>query len=232
MLVQDLFQLCGSEREAKPNTRLQRATERNWNRSQLHKHIRKLSAFNAKYYVLNLLETWWNVSFNRRIEEKHSHISTNDIPTYEFLDATPVKLTLWVYTPNLKVLMFNAIILCPLIDCIILWRIDPFCKQLPLLGNARNNRTMGLCNPFLNKRFGKLVSAATDTNTKLEERYFLCVPCRGVISRTVWSSELVVRWNCQKLSWEFRCGVLTSGRRRDHGSWRISIVLNLLPGNG
>jgi hypothetical protein len=29
MLVQDLCQLCGSEREAKPNTRLERATEGN-----------------------------------------------------------------------------------------------------------------------------------------------------------------------------------------------------------
>jgi hypothetical protein len=27
-----------------------------------------------------------------------------------------------------------------------------------------------------------------------------------------------------KLSWQFSCGVLTSGQRRDHRSWRISIV--------
>jgi hypothetical protein len=27
-----------------------------------------------------------------------------------------------------------------------------------------------------------------------------------------------------EFSWEFRCGVLTSGQRHDHGSWRISTV--------
>jgi hypothetical protein len=52
---------------------------------------------------------------------------------------------------------------------------------------------MGSCNPFLSKRLGKHVSAATDSNATTEERCFLCGPYRDVISRTVWSNELVGR---------------------------------------
>jgi hypothetical protein len=58
------------------------------------------------------------------------------------------------------------------------------------------------------------------------------------MSRIVWSDELVAIWkSAYEVVWngrqpgnqfsgqlkEFRCGMLTSGQQRDHGSWRISI---------
>jgi hypothetical protein len=55
--------------------------------------------------------------------------------------------------------------------------------------------------PVSKQRFGKHVSAATDTNTTIEERCFPCGPCRDVISRTVWSNELVVGKSCQQFTW-------------------------------
>jgi hypothetical protein len=38
-------------------------------------------------------------------------------------------------------------------------------------------------------------SGATDTNTTIEQQHVLCGPCRDVISRTVWSNELVFLWS-------------------------------------
>jgi hypothetical protein len=49
--------------------------------------------------------------------------------------------------------------------------------------------------------FGKHISTAKDTNTTTEEWRFLCGPCQDVISRTVWSKQLVVRCSCRQLSW-------------------------------
>jgi hypothetical protein len=73
------------------------------------------------------------------------------------------------------------------------------CKQRPLLGNACNihassNRTV--CSvvrsaDISGQRLGKHVPAVMDTNATIEERCFLCGPCRDVITRTVWAFSSV-----------------------------------------
>jgi hypothetical protein len=71
------------------------------------------------------------------------------------------------------------------------------CKQRPLVGNARNiharsNRTvfsMIRAAAIPGQRVGKHVPAMTDTNATIEERCFVCGPCRDIMSRTVWSNE-------------------------------------------
>jgi hypothetical protein len=71
------------------------------------------------------------------------------------------------------------------------------CKQHSFLGNSReadNGTTSVAMQQILNKqeymaaagkRLGKHVPVATDMNTMIEERCFLCGPCWDVISRRV-----------------------------------------------
>jgi hypothetical protein len=75
---------------------------------------------------------------------------------------------------------------------IVVYRPDPkqwICKQRPLLGNARNiyacnNRTTGLCNPFLS-------SGSVNTPTTI-----------GVLLETVFSFRYVQSGYKEKFSWE------------------------------
>jgi hypothetical protein len=67
-------------------------------------------------------------------------------------------------------------------------------KQQPLLSNARNVNTrknrrtaffLVRAAAVSEQQLGKHVPAATDRNATIEERRFLCGPCREVITRTV-----------------------------------------------
>jgi hypothetical protein len=70
----------------------------------------------------------------------------------------------------------------------------------------------------------KHVSAATDTHTTIEERCFLWSVQRNY-NQDSWSNEFswVLQGITLSLSWQFSCGVLPCGQRRDRRSWRISI---------
>jgi hypothetical protein len=112
------------------------------------------------------------------------------------------------------------------------------CKQRPLLGNARNNRTTMLCIPFLSNGS---VNTLTSTEALLQEVFFIgsvLVIKESTVENRHSSSKLAVSLNlgsereAETWRYEFRYGMLTSGQRHDHGSRRISTVLNLLPGNG
>jgi hypothetical protein len=86
--------------------------------------------------------------------------------------------------------------------------------------------------PVSKQRFGKHVSAATDTNATIGERCFLFGSCEVVIKKSsaenrqsssgVPSEQLVEIWALQewprRWRYEFRCGVLPSERRRDYRS--------------
>jgi hypothetical protein len=120
-------------------------------------------------------------------------------------------------------------------------------KQRPFLGNSRNthersSRTMGLCDPFLS-------NGSVNTPTKIGVLLKTVFSIRSVQSAYTeefnWESAVefrsskwvvVASWPLQgklkRRHYELRCGALTSGQRRDHGSWWISTVLILLPGNG
>jgi hypothetical protein len=77
------------------------------------------------------------------------------------------------------------------------------CKQWPSLGNAcniyaRNNRTVFTvvrAAAVSGQHLGKHVPVAMDTNATIEERCFLCGPCREVITRTVGAMCLVVGYS-------------------------------------
>jgi hypothetical protein len=112
-------------------------------------------------------------------------------------------------------------------------------KQRPLHGNSRNIRKTGLCNQFLSNG-----SVKTFTIGVLFETMF---SVRSVQSRYKkdfsWESTAEFRsfkWAVSQELGSARAAekmalwvqVLTSVQRRDHGSWRISTVLNLLPGKG
>jgi hypothetical protein len=56
---------------------------------------------------------------------------------------------------------------------------------------GQQNFINGVTQPISRQRVGKHVPAATDTNATIEERCFLCRPCRGVIARTVGAMSLV-----------------------------------------
>jgi hypothetical protein len=75
------------------------------------------------------------------------------------------------------------------------------CKQRPLLANARNiharnNRTTGLCNPFLNNgsinKFPRKRDAQSSTVT-VKRGCFLCGPCQGVKKKT----KGTIQFSCQ-----------------------------------
>jgi hypothetical protein len=72
------------------------------------------------------------------------------------------------------------------------------CKQRPLLCNTRNNRKIVFsvvrAAAFSGQQLGKHVPAATDTNSTIEERCFLCGLCRDVIARTVGAMSSVVAY--------------------------------------
>jgi hypothetical protein len=85
---------------------------------------------------------------------------------------------------------------------------------------------------FARQQLGKQVSVATDTQTTIEEllgTMFPVCPCKIIIKKSslenrseVPSELLVESWVLQgrmrRWRYEFRCGVLTSGQRRDHGN--------------
>jgi hypothetical protein len=105
------------------------------------------------------------------------------------------------------------------------------CKQRPLLDNARNiherNNRTALCNAFISNGS---VNTPTTIGVLLEPAFSIpSVQC-GYEEEFSW--EPAVEFRCSKQavsrelgrwSWEFRLGVLTSGQRRYHGSWRISL---------
>jgi hypothetical protein len=116
------------------------------------------------------------------------------------------------------------------------------CKQLPLLGNARsiqarNNRT-GLCNIFLSNGS---VNTPTTIGVLLETVFSIrsvqsgCkeqFSCESAVdfrsSKSADGRELGSAREAEKMAlW-----VLTSGQRCHDISWRISTVLNPLPGKG
>jgi hypothetical protein len=106
------------------------------------------------------------------------------------------------------------------------------CKQRPLLGNARNihprnNRMTGLCNQF---QSNGLVNTPTAIVLLLETVFYIGSVQSGCKEEFSWelavefrSSMLAVSRELGRWSWEFRCGMLTSGQRRDHASWSISL---------
>jgi hypothetical protein len=114
----------------------------------------------------------------------------------------------------------------------LLWRIDPLlCKQRPLLCNARNihspNNRMGLCNTFLSN--GSL-NTSTTMRILLDTAFSIRSEQSGCKEDFSWESAVKLRSSKWAVSrelgrwiWELRCGVLTSGQRRDHGSWTISL---------
>jgi hypothetical protein len=68
-----------------------------------------------------------------------------------------------------------------------------FYKQRPLLCNARNIHAINIRRTVFSvvrkgtasgQQHGKHVPAVTDTKATIEERCFLCSPCRDVITRT------------------------------------------------
>jgi hypothetical protein len=104
------------------------------------------------------------------------------------------------------------------------------CKQRPLLGNARNmharyNRrtvfSVVRAAAISGQRLGKHVPAATVTNVTIKERCLLCGPCRNVITRTAGAISI----DSSAVS------SISQRQRREHGSWRISIVESFLTSN-
>jgi hypothetical protein len=88
---------------------------------------------------------------------------------------------------------------------------------------------------FVRQRLGKQVFAATDKQVAIEELLGTVFPIRSVqggykgkfsresqSSYGVSSERLIeiwaLQWRLRRWRYEFRCGVLTSGQRRDHGS--------------
>jgi hypothetical protein len=88
-----------------------------------------------------------------------------------------------------------------------------FCKQQPLLGNARNSRTM-LCNLFLSNG---LVNMHVQ-HSYCWKRCFLFSPCKVVTKKTIKAIQLGEGW---QFSWTLQ------GRLRRDGSpvqWRAATV--------
>jgi hypothetical protein len=92
-----------------------------------------------------------------------------------------------IYLPSI----LNTVGYRPVAD---LW----LCKQRPLLVNARNiharnnRRTVfSVVHPATvsAQRLGKHMPVATDTNSTIEERCFLCGPCRDISKGQSWLSQ-------------------------------------------
>jgi hypothetical protein len=114
-----------------------------------------------------------------------------------------------------------------------------FCKQRPFLGNVRNihahnNKTRGLCSPFISNgsvntptTIGVLLETVFSIRS-MQNGYKEEFVENGQSSSGVLSEQLVeswaLKWRLRRWRYEFSCGVLTSEQRRDHGSWRFSIV--------
>jgi hypothetical protein len=109
------------------------------------------------------------------------------------------------------------------------------CKQRPLLGNARdiharNNRMKGLCNPFLSNGS---VNTPIKIGVLLETVFSIRSMRSGYAEEFSWESTIEYRsskWAVSRefwrWSWEFSCGILTSGQRRDDGSRKMSLGWN------